>query len=147
MFARRSARVALCSALAVVFILGSLPAQAAVADGSARGGAGGSSCNLTVSCSVFLSECDVNHPSNGVDASAVRAAVGGQSRKITWSLTAAVTWAPQHKLNVVPMNSACVPISSPVRVSSGQFMLFPAGTAYAVAWPVDAFVGLNWTIH
>lgn len=148
MLSFRPRRVALGALLALGSLAGFLaPAQAAVTSGEAKAGNGGFSCGGVVSCTTFDRSCNAT-VGNDIDASVRSAGIGNQWHPVTWNATLTGPTPPLGYLMIQPFNSACDPIGNAISVgASGAQALFPGGTAYIAAWPVDRFVNFTFTVH
>jgi hypothetical protein len=122
-------------------------AQAVGASGIAAGGAGASSCSLSVTCLSFKAGCGT-HTVNDLDASIRTAALAdGRAHPITWS--AKYPEPPNGILMIQPMNAGCVDVGFPIQVGprSGKSVVFPAGTVHIAVWVNGPFAQLTWRVQ
>lgn len=124
--------------------VGHTPARAAAyATGSAKAGPGVNECGFSLSCTAFEKSCTIG-PSNDIDASVRKAAVGGLTRPIAWSAT--VPAPVRDTLAVQPFSATCKRLGFPGKVRDGQAFAFPVGTAYVAVFPTDTWAQLTWTL-
>jgi hypothetical protein len=141
MFRVHPIRVVLCTFVAVAGLALLQPsAQAAITEGKALAGAGGSACGLTISCGTFAGSC--NTTANDIDAS-VRAAILNGPHAITFAYTGALLGTA----NVAAFDGSCNQIGNLFFVKSGGVVTFPLNTRWVAVWPTDRFVQFTFQLH